>query len=117
VVDLIGWFWEKGLIKKEEECWIWKGKVHPTYKNPMFISKGRKVWVHRLFYRELVDKIPKDGYIFRMCKNNRCCNPQHMRMLMKNSTTPLPEEYNEFEHMHAISKTWEHTEFGTFKRK
>ena len=81
----------EAMIEKQGEgyCWIWLGDFHKKWKKPFFRGeKKRKLWVHRMIYQETFGEIPKGGMVFRICWNDLCVNPDHMRLVMPGDTQP-----------------------------
>lgn len=65
-------------------CWNWLGFVHPTTGYGAFhltLSNWASGLVHRVSYRIFVGCIPEGLHIDHLCRNRRCANPHHMRLV------------------------------------
>jgi hypothetical protein len=71
-------------------CWLWRGRVlrRPSYPSGkiheygyLYLKRSRRTYAHRVAF--VLFKQPlKDGeYLYRVCSNTLCCNPDHMRVL------------------------------------
>ena len=59
------------------DCWEWTGRLAPTgYAYTTW--RGRHWLAHRAVYTALVGEIPDGMQIDHLCKNRRCCNPDHL---------------------------------------
>lgn len=58
------------------DCLVWLGYVLPNG-----YGQHRRKYVHRIAYEEHVGKILPGLTIDHICKNRRCVNPDHLRML------------------------------------
>lgn len=67
----------EGNIKKEEDCWIWQGKINQHGYGEIMIDRKRRT-VHRVSYEFYKQKINKDLLIRHICNNRRCINPDHL---------------------------------------
>lgn len=63
-------------------CWEWTGYVMspetPGKGHGRVRVDGRKVLVHRWVWEHLVGPIPAHLELDHLCRNNRCCNPDHL---------------------------------------
>jgi hypothetical protein len=66
-------------------CWEWTGALTPKgYARSNF---GGKHWlIHRLVWTLLVGDIPEGMTLDHLCRNRRCCNPDHLE--------PVPHKVN-----------------------
>jgi len=73
--DQIQKFWSK--VDKSGDCWIWTrstagggyGTVNISYTN---------MPAHRVAWLISGKEIPDGFYVFQICRNRLCCNPEHM---------------------------------------
>ena len=78
-------FWSKVAVRSADECWPWRlsignhGYGQVGWGEPD--GKHRMVLTHRLAYELTVGPIPGDLTIDHLCRNRRCCNPSHPRLL------------------------------------
>ena len=61
-------------------CWEWQGPLHETGYG--LIGAGGRggaiLRTHRVSYELLVGPIPEDLHLDHLCKNRKCCNPDHL---------------------------------------
>lgn len=63
----------------EGECLVWRGQVNRKgYGTISAGGSGCKVYTHRAMYEALVGPIPEGLEIDHLCRNTRCCNPNHL---------------------------------------
>ena len=65
-------------IEKISTCWIWKG---PLSVDGYGIYKNKRV--HRLIYEEFCKPIPSNLHLHHLCRNRRCVNPAHMKLVSR----------------------------------
>ena len=71
-------------VKKERGkngCWTWTGTVQKLTDYPVMMRDGVIISVRRFIYEKLIQKLPEGMMLFRRCKNKRCVNPEHMRVV------------------------------------
>lgn len=57
-------------------CWNWDRVSGAGYG---YVQVEGKMWrVHRLVYTLLVGPIPEGLFLDHLCRNRRCCNPDHL---------------------------------------
>jgi hypothetical protein len=73
---------DRCIIDSETGCWLWagatasaKGRIIPV---AWFASEGRVVTVPRMAYA-MKNKAKPGPMVWRICRNDRCCNPTHMQ--------------------------------------
>jgi len=69
-------FWEKIIVDKDSGCWIWTSNVIHEYG--YFALNGKKILTHRFVYELNKGKIPNGLELDHLCRNRRCCNPDHL---------------------------------------
>lgn len=61
-------------------CWEWTRALTP--KGYARTTYGHKNWlIHRLVWTLLVGDIPEGMTLDHLCRNRRCCNPDHMEVV------------------------------------
>lgn len=78
-------FESKFIKKGDSECWEWIASIStPGYGQ---ISeggrKGRNLGAHRVSYELYKGKIPNDLVVDHICRNRRCVNPNHLRLITR----------------------------------
>jgi len=58
-------------------CWIWTGSLGTGGYGRIFL-RGQYWQVHRLLYEILVGPVPLDRVLHHECRNEACCNPEHL---------------------------------------
>ena len=58
-------------------CWLWTGAVTSSGYGS-FVHEGRAKSTHRLPYELIVGPIPHGLHIDHLCRNKKCCNPEHL---------------------------------------
>lgn len=72
---------KKILINPNTGCWIWQGFIDPDGYARSEIRGGKNKFVHRISYEAFIGKIDKGMSIDHICRNRKCCNPQHLQTL------------------------------------
>ena len=74
----------------ENGCWNWTGKIakngygHITYPN----KNDRKTYlIHRITYALFKSEIPIGMTIDHLCRNRKCCNPEHLEIVTSKENT------------------------------
>lgn len=75
---LIDIFWSN--VTKTETCWLWSGKKTTASIEELKIQHHR---VHKIAYIISCGDVPKGFLVRHTCKNNLCCNPQHLVLIPK----------------------------------
>ena len=80
--------WSKVDIRKEHECWPWKGtKEKSGYGRTWINDVG--YYAHRVIFNlanpgQIELKAPANkrarGFLMHLCDNRICCNPAHLRV-------------------------------------
>lgn len=63
-------------------CWNWTRTIQPNGYGRISID-GRLVYVHRAAYEAFVGPIPDGLDIDHLCRNRRCCNPEHLEAVTR----------------------------------
>jgi hypothetical protein len=73
-------FWTKVDIRSENECWPWKLSTGSHGYGQTWDKITVRV-AHRCAWELTYGRIPVGLTIDHLCRNRRCCNPQHLRLL------------------------------------
>jgi len=65
-----------GVVLDRGGCWIWCGKT--TSDGYGLVANRKTKLVHRVVYEWLRGLIPKGLTLDHLCRNTRCCNPDHL---------------------------------------
>jgi len=69
-------FWRKVDLLNPTGCWEWKASVG-SHGYGQINKDGRPVLAHRVAY-EFLRGDKADSLDHRICRNKRCCNPDHL---------------------------------------
>lgn len=75
--------------RRDEECWWWTGserggrKKGEGYGQFWFLSQN--YYAHRFSYEYFKGEIPENHEVDHICKNRKCVNPAHLRLLPRRS--------------------------------
>lgn len=71
-------FWSKVDRGEHDECWPWTACDDGRGGYGVFWLRGRNVLAHRVAYMDANGPIPDGLQIDHLCRNRRCCNPNHL---------------------------------------
>lgn len=77
-------FWSRVAVRSDGECWPWRLSLgsHGYGQIGWQNAEGRDMLLaHRVAWVLTVGPIPGDLTIDHLCRNRRCCNPNHLRLL------------------------------------
>lgn len=77
-------FWSRVAVRSEAECWPWRLSLGSHGYGQVGWRDGDHtvmVLAHRAAWELTVGPIPDDLTIDHVCRNRRCCNPGHLRLL------------------------------------
>ena len=75
-------FWGRVIIGEEEECWPWRTEKNPTAT--VYFRIARKSYTSaRVAWTITHGKIPDEKIVYRTCKNVRCANPAHLKLMTR----------------------------------
>lgn len=90
-------FWKKVDVKKDDECWLWKGAINAdgygTYNQNGANSKT--LLCHRISYQLSFGELADTHFVRHSCSNRHCVNPAHLLVSQKRnpqSSTKLDSE-------------------------
>lgn len=64
-------------VDETTKCWNWLlGCTRGGYGKLLW--KGKQSYIHRVMYELLREPIPQELTIDHLCRNTRCCNPEHL---------------------------------------
>lgn len=64
-------------------CWIGKTELLNNGYHRFNIYKNERVMLHKLMYERYKGSIPYGMEIDHLCKNKRCCNPDHLEIVTR----------------------------------
>ena len=73
-------FLKKVLFKPGNDCWFWGGSIRRGYGR-FSKTQNLKVSAHRFSYQMFVGEIPAGLVLDHKCRNRRCVNPEHLRVV------------------------------------
>lgn len=68
-------------IDEETGCWNWNGFIFENGYGAIRLGKDaghKSTTTHRASYVTFVGSIPDGYHIDHLCRNRRCCNPEHL---------------------------------------
>jgi len=67
-------------IDAHGDCWEWTGCIHSAGYGMTSVNRKTSL-VHRVVWEALVGPIPKKLQIDHLCRNRKCCNPDHLDLV------------------------------------
>lgn len=83
IKNIVDRFWSKvdktssTTFYKNTRCWNWVATLKSTGYGSFWYS-GKMVSSHRFTYKLKHGKIPKGLELDHLCRNRKCCNPNHL---------------------------------------
>lgn len=71
-------FWQLVEKRGADECWNWNGRIGAN-NYPIFCWNREAGLAHRFSWLIHFGEIPKNTRIVRICKNDHCVNPSHLK--------------------------------------
>ncbi len=71
-------------IDASGDCWEWCGALRSDGYGHKYY-KGKYWSVHRLVWTALVGEIPDGMDIDHLCRNRKCCNPDHLEVVTRST--------------------------------
>lgn len=82
---VINTIWQRVDVQAPSDCWLWKLSVgsHGYGQVGWGLPDGRNAGTtaHRVAWIAANGPIPDGLTIDHLCRNRRCCNPSHLRLL------------------------------------
>lgn len=72
--------WNKINRGSDTECWPWQGPVNERGRGVLKVL-GKNQYAHRVTWQLTRGQTLQGcNWVEQTCKNNRCCNPRHLRV-------------------------------------
>lgn len=72
-------FREKFVVDDETGCWNWTANLNNAgYGKIWCRDRKKKVYAHRFAYEVIRGPIPDGLVLDHLCRNPKCCNPEHL---------------------------------------
>lgn len=81
-------FWKR--VDKNQDCWVWKGAITPFgYGNWTWKERGKLMTdsAHHFAFVLSGRKIPDGFHLDHLCRNRKCCNPDHLEPVTPRENT------------------------------
>lgn len=80
MIDYDKILWDKIARGSDTECWLWLGSVNEKGRGVLRVA-GKFRYAHRVVWELSRGQILRGcNWIEQICRNNRCCNPKHLRV-------------------------------------
>lgn len=81
--DMAGRFWGQVAVGPAAECWEWQGDIDEGGRG-RFVVWGKALQAARIAYSLHLDRdVPPGFVIVSACGNLRCCNPNHLVLVVR----------------------------------
>lgn len=70
----------------KNHCWFWDGPVNRNGYSRTTID-GRTIVLHRLIYQIVKGPLTKKKVLDHLCRERRCCNPDHLQPVTAKENT------------------------------
>lgn len=79
-------FWSRIEVNQPSGCWEWTAGTFTGGYGQFRI--GDRTWqAHRIAYSTLIHPIPEGMVTDHLCRNPRCCNPDHLQIVTNTENT------------------------------
>lgn len=88
-------------------CFNWTGN-HTTKGYGTFWLDKKRVYAHRWAYEDCIGPIPKGLQLDHLCRNRRCCNPEHLEPVTREENLArgkVPYSRNHCSHNHIYTES------------
>jgi hypothetical protein len=75
------------VVVAESGCWEWQGALDQAGYGRMGLANQRTGNTHRVSYKLHVGPIPAGFVVDHLCRNRRCCNPDHLEAITRKENT------------------------------
>ena len=62
---------------QDTNCWVWYGELNRNGYGRVWVQ-GKRLMAHRVVYESTRGPIPDGMVLDHLCRNRRCCNPDHL---------------------------------------
>jgi len=76
------------IEESPDGCWLWTGSPGVRGYGRIYL-RGAAWQVHRLIYELFVGPIPEGLVLHHRCRNKRCCNPAHLKVVTQAENVAL----------------------------
>lgn len=67
------------VVNEATGCWEYLSPLSPSgYGQFALETMGNTILTHRLMYQIMVGPLPKNLVLDHLCRNRKCCNPEHL---------------------------------------
>lgn len=105
------------IVNEETGCWEWQKEVTRSgYGRTRVKGTNKKVMAHRFYYERKFGKIDDELEPDHLCRNPRCCNPDHLEPVTRventrrGNATKLTRE--QVIHLRSLKGTTTHKEIA-----
>lgn len=71
---------QRRVVVAPSGCWAWQGRIDKGGYGRYNAGPGQWL-VHRIMYMLLKGPIPGGMHLDHLCRNKRCCNPDHLEVV------------------------------------
>lgn len=61
----------------DTNCWLWQGEINRNGYGRVWVN-GKRLMAHRVAYEAFHGAITPGLVLDHLCRNRRCCNPEHL---------------------------------------
>lgn len=106
----------KKLTQEDENgCWNWISCVGKNGYG-VYSIQGKRQYTHRLAYEFSGQKLDSDLCLDHLCRNRKCCNPEHLEQVTQAVNTNRGDGVNyQYKPKDYCSKGHKYSEVGFYK--